>query len=49
LDLQQQAGRWMDKLDIFFIQRDDAGLHARVEGQTLGLTAQVSHVRKADA
>jgi VWFA-related protein len=37
LGLQQQAGRWMDKLDIFFIQRDDAGLHARIEGQTLGL------------
>lgn len=37
LGLQQQAGRWMDKLDIFFIQRDDAGLHARLEGQTLGL------------
>jgi hypothetical protein len=37
LGLQQQAGRWMDKLDIFFIQRDDAGLRARVEGQTLGL------------
>jgi hypothetical protein len=27
----------MDKLDIFFIQRDDAGLHAHLEGQTLGL------------
>ena len=37
LGLQQQAGRWMDKLDIFFIQRDDAGLHAHIEGQTLGL------------
>lgn len=37
LGLQQQAGRWMDKLDIFFIQRDDAGIHAQVEGQTLGL------------
>jgi VWFA-related protein len=37
LGMEQQAGRWMDKLDIFFIQRDDAGLHARVEGQTLGL------------
>jgi VWFA-related protein len=37
LGLQQQAGRWMDRLDIFFIQRDDAGLHARVDGQTLGL------------
>jgi VWFA-related protein len=37
LGLQQRAGRWVDRLDIFFIQRDDAGLHARVEGQTLGL------------
>jgi VWFA-related protein len=37
LGLQQQAGRWMGKLDIFFIARDDAGLHAQVEGQTLGL------------
>lgn len=37
LGLEQQAGRWMDKLDIFFIQRDDAGLKAQVEGQTLGL------------
>jgi VWFA-related protein len=37
LGMQQQAGRWMDKLDIFFIQRDDAGIHAQVEGQTLGL------------
>ena len=27
----------MDKLDIFFIQRDDAGLRAQVEGQTLGM------------
>jgi VWFA-related protein len=37
LGLQQHADRWMDKLDIFFIRRDDAGLHAQVEGQTLGL------------
>ncbi|MDR3773284.1 MAG: VWA domain-containing protein [Terracidiphilus sp.] len=37
LGLQQRAGRWMDRLDIFFIQRDDAGLKAQVEGQTLGL------------
>ncbi len=42
LGLQQQAGRWMDKLDIFFIQRDDAGLHAQVEGQTLGLRLKSS-------
>lgn len=42
LGLQQQAGRWMDKIDIFFIQRDDAGLHAHVEGQTLGLRLKSS-------
>ena len=37
LEMQQLGGRWTDKLDIFFIQRDDAGLHAHLEGQTLGL------------
>jgi VWFA-related protein len=42
LGLQQQAGRWMDRLDIFFIQRDDAGLHAQVEGQSLGLRLRSS-------
>ncbi len=42
LGLQQQAGKWMDKLDIFFIQRDDAGIHAQVEGETLGLRLQPS-------
>ncbi len=42
LGMQQQAGRWMDKLDIFFIQRDDAGLRAQVEGQTLGMRLKSS-------
>jgi VWFA-related protein len=37
LGLQQRGGLWMDKLDIFMIQRDDAGIKAEVEGQTLGL------------
>ena len=37
LGLEQRGGRWMDKLDIFFIQRDDAGLQARVEGQSMVL------------
>jgi hypothetical protein len=37
LGLRQQAGLWTDKLDIFFIQRDDAGIKAQVDGQTLGL------------
>jgi VWFA-related protein len=42
LGLQQQADRWMDKLDIFFIQRDDEGHHAQVDGQTLGLRLKSS-------
>ena len=42
LALEEQAGRWMDKLDIFFIQRDDAGLHAQLDGQTLGLRLKPS-------
>jgi hypothetical protein len=42
LGLQQQNGLWMDRLDIFLIQRDDAGLHAQVEGQTLGLRLKSS-------
>ncbi|HVZ83191.1 MAG TPA: VWA domain-containing protein [Terracidiphilus sp.] len=37
LGLEQQADRWMDRLDIFFLLRDDAGLHAKVRGETLGL------------
>ena len=42
LGLEERAGHWMDKLDIFFIQRDDAGLRALVEGQTLGLRLKSS-------
>jgi VWFA-related protein len=42
LEMQQLEGRWTDKLDIFFIQRDDAGLHAYLEGQTLGLRLKSS-------
>jgi hypothetical protein len=38
LALKQQDERWLDKLDIFLVQRDDEGLHARVTGQRLGLT-----------
>jgi VWFA-related protein len=42
LGLQQGADRWLDKIDIFFIQRDDEGRHAQVEGQTLGLRLKSS-------
>ena len=36
----------MDKLDIFFIRRDDAGVHAHVQGQTLGLQLKSSTYEK---
>jgi len=42
LGLAECAERWTGKLDIFFIQRDDAGLRAQVEGQTLGLRLKSS-------
>jgi VWFA-related protein len=42
LGMEQRGGRWMDRLDIFFIQRDDAGIRAQVEGQTLGLRLKPS-------
>jgi VWFA-related protein len=35
--LAQQGDLWTDKLDIFLVQRDDTGIHARVNGQTLAL------------
>ena len=47
LALRQQGGRWMDKLDIFLVQRDDAGLRAQVDGQTLGLRLLQSTYQKA--
>jgi VWFA-related protein len=37
LGMRQRVGRWADRLDIFFIQRDDIGVHAQVEGQRMGL------------
>ena len=37
LGMQQRLGRWADRVDIFFIQRDDIGVHAQVEGQRMGL------------
>ncbi len=37
LTLKQQDDRWVGKLDIFLVQREDVGSHARVSGQTIGL------------
>jgi VWFA-related protein len=47
LALRQQGGRWMDKLDIFLVQRDDAGLRAQLDSQTLGLRLLQSTYQKA--
>jgi VWFA-related protein len=47
LGMQQQAGHWMDKLDIFFIQRDDAGIRAQLDGQVLGLRLKPETYQKA--
>jgi hypothetical protein len=46
LALKQQDERWVDKLDVFLIQRDDEGLHARVTGQTLRLMLNPSTYAK---
>ena len=37
LALAQQGDIWADKLDIFLVKRDDAGMHAQVTGQILSL------------
>ena len=37
VSLTQQGDRWIGKLDIFLVQRDDTGIHARVNGQSLVL------------
>jgi VWFA-related protein len=47
LGLRQQADRWMDKLDVFFIQRDDAGLHNNIDGKTLGLRLKAETYQNA--
>ncbi len=37
LALAQQGGLWMDKLDLLLVERDDAVLRARINGQTAEL------------
>lgn len=46
LALAQQAGRWMDRLDIFLVQRDDALFHAKIDGQTLAMRLKPSTYEK---
>jgi hypothetical protein len=44
--LAEQAGLWMDKLDVFLVQRDDAMLHAKLDGQTLVMRLKPSTYEK---
>jgi VWFA-related protein len=44
--LKQQGERWVDKLDVFLVQRDNDGFHARVTGQTLNLTLKPATYQK---
>jgi VWFA-related protein len=46
LGLRQEDRLWLDKLDVFFIQRDDAGLHALIEGKSLDLRLEPETYRK---
>ena len=47
LQMAQQGGRWMDKLDIFLVKRDDAVQKAQVTGKTLGLRLKPETYQKA--
>jgi VWFA-related protein len=47
LALKQQDDRRMDKLDIFLVQRDEQGLHARITGQTFGLALKSGTYQEA--
>jgi hypothetical protein len=47
LALAQQADRWMDKLDVFLVVRDDSGLHASVTGKRLGLALKPATYQQA--
>ena len=46
LALAQQAGLWMDKLDIFLVQRNDALFHANIDGETLAMRLKPSTYEK---
>jgi VWFA-related protein len=46
LGLAQQGDLWADKLDVFLVRRDDAGMHAQVTGQILGLRLKPATYQK---
>ncbi len=46
LALEQQNGRWVDKLDLFFAQRDNQGRSARLTGQAIALAVTPATYQK---
>jgi len=46
MELAQQGDRWAGALDIFLVEQDDEGLHAKVTGQTVGLRLQPATYQK---
>jgi hypothetical protein len=47
LDLAQQNSVWTGKLDIFLVERDAAGQHARVTGKSVGLHLKPATYQRA--
>jgi VWFA-related protein len=47
LELSQQSAIWTGKLDIFLVQRDATGEHAKVTGKTVGLRLQPATYQRA--
>jgi VWFA-related protein len=47
LALEQQSALWTDQLNIFLVQRDDVGQHAKVSGQTVGLRLKAATYQRA--
>jgi VWFA-related protein len=46
LEMAQAGDRWTDTLDIFLVERDDAAVHAKFNGRTLGLRLQPATYQK---
>lgn len=47
LDLSQDSAIWKGKLDIFLVERDAAGQHAKVTGKTVGLRLKPATYQRA--
>jgi hypothetical protein len=45
--MEQQTGRWMDKVDVFLIQRDDSGKRSHVDSQALVMSLKPETYQKS--